>query len=175
MRCFYRKCLAWRIPRSPPDLPFAAPRCGTWRVVGESVFCVRTSAPCATSVSAACRFVAGSYQRLDRAGHGGVCELEATRPAGRRLPVTVLQFYGQGTGLAVPAEVLRCCRCLATIVILVASCRNPQAIVLNKPITPGHDLKAHQVSNATGRGAWLAWLAWATSLNTPTTSASASA
>ena len=41
---------------------------------------------------------------------------------------------GQGFGLAVPSEFLSMLPYLATIAVLVFICRNPQTILLNKPI-----------------------------------------
>jgi simple sugar transport system permease protein len=56
--------------------------------------------------------------------------------------VTVLQFHGQGLGLAVPSEFLSMLPYLATIVVLVIICRNPQTILLNKPMSLGQNFKA---------------------------------
>jgi simple sugar transport system permease protein len=56
--------------------------------------------------------------------------------------VTVLQFHGQGLGLAVPAEFLSMLPYLATIVVLVIICRKPQTILLNKPMSLGQNFKA---------------------------------
>jgi simple sugar transport system permease protein len=56
--------------------------------------------------------------------------------------VTVLQFHGQGLGLAIPSEFLSMLPYLATIVVLVAICRNPQTILLNKPMSLGQNFKA---------------------------------
>jgi ABC-type uncharacterized transport system permease subunit len=56
--------------------------------------------------------------------------------------VTVLQFHGQGFGLAVPSEFLSMLPYLATIVVLVVICRNPQTILLNKPMSLGQNFKA---------------------------------
>lgn len=55
--------------------------------------------------------------------------------------VTVLQFHGQGLGLAIPAEFLAMLPYLATIVVLVMICRNPQTILLNKPMSLGQNFK----------------------------------
>lgn len=55
--------------------------------------------------------------------------------------VTVLQFHGQGMGLAIPAEFLSMLPYLATIVVLVLICRNPQTILLNKPMSLGQNFK----------------------------------
>jgi simple sugar transport system permease protein len=55
--------------------------------------------------------------------------------------VTVLQFHGQGMGLAVPAEFLSMLPYVATIVVLVIICRNPQTILLNKPMSLGQNFK----------------------------------
>jgi simple sugar transport system permease protein len=56
--------------------------------------------------------------------------------------VTMLQFHGQGLGLAVPSEFLSMLPYLATIVVLVIICRNPQTILLNKPMSLGQNFKA---------------------------------
>jgi simple sugar transport system permease protein len=56
--------------------------------------------------------------------------------------VTVLQFHGQGLGLDVPSEFLSMLPYLATIVVLVINCRNPQTILLNKPMSLGQNFKA---------------------------------
>ncbi|MBA5636579.1 ABC transporter permease [Duganella sp. LX20W] len=56
--------------------------------------------------------------------------------------VTVLQFHGQGMGLAVPSEFLSMLPYLATIVVLVIICRNPQTILLNKPMSLGQNFRA---------------------------------
>ena len=56
--------------------------------------------------------------------------------------VTVLQFHGQGLGLAIPSEFLSMLPYLATIVVLVIICRNPQTILLNKPMSLGQNFKA---------------------------------
>ncbi|GGY91515.1 ABC transporter permease [Pseudoduganella plicata] len=56
--------------------------------------------------------------------------------------VTVLQFHGQGLGLAVPAEFLSMLPYLATIIVLVIICRNPQTILLNKPMSLGQNFRA---------------------------------
>ncbi|SHN67810.1 nucleoside ABC transporter membrane protein [Duganella sacchari] len=55
--------------------------------------------------------------------------------------VTVLQFHGQGMGLAIPSEFLSMLPYLATIVVLVIICRNPQTILLNKPMSLGQHFK----------------------------------
>jgi ABC-type uncharacterized transport system permease subunit len=55
--------------------------------------------------------------------------------------VTVLQFHGQGLGLDVPSEFLSMLPYLATIVVLVIICRNPQTILLNKPMSLGQNFK----------------------------------
>jgi len=55
--------------------------------------------------------------------------------------VTVLQFHGQGMGLAIPAEFLSMLPYLATIVVLVLICRNPQTILLNRPMSLGQNFK----------------------------------
>jgi simple sugar transport system permease protein len=55
--------------------------------------------------------------------------------------VTVLQFHGQGLGLAIPSEFLSMLPYLATIVVLVLICRNPQTILLNKPMSLGQNFK----------------------------------
>ncbi len=56
--------------------------------------------------------------------------------------VTMLQLYGQGMGLDVPSEFLSMLPYLATIVVLVVICRNPQTILLNKPMSLGQGFKA---------------------------------
>lgn len=56
--------------------------------------------------------------------------------------VTVLQFHGQGFGLAVPSEFLSMLPYLATVVVLVVICRNPQTILLNKPMSLGQNFRA---------------------------------
>lgn len=56
--------------------------------------------------------------------------------------VTVLQFHGQGMGLAIPSEFLSMLPYIATIVVLVLICRNPQTILLNKPMSLGQNFKA---------------------------------
>ncbi len=56
--------------------------------------------------------------------------------------VTVLQFHGQGLGIAIPSEFLSMLPYLATIVVLVIICRNPQTILLNKPMSLGQNFKA---------------------------------
>ncbi|TYQ05357.1 UNVERIFIED_ORG: simple sugar transport system permease protein [Zoogloea ramigera] len=56
--------------------------------------------------------------------------------------VTVLQFHGQGMGLAIPSEFLSMLPYVATIVVLVLICRNPQTILLNKPMSLGQNFKA---------------------------------
>lgn len=55
--------------------------------------------------------------------------------------VTVLQFHGQGMGLDIPSEFLAMLPYLATIVVLVIIYRNPQAILLNKPMSLGQNFK----------------------------------
>ncbi len=55
--------------------------------------------------------------------------------------VTVLQFHGQGLGLAIPSEFLSMLPYVATIVVLVLICRNPQTILLNKPMSLGQNFK----------------------------------
>jgi ABC-type uncharacterized transport system permease subunit len=56
--------------------------------------------------------------------------------------VTVLQFHGQGFGLAIPSEFLSMLPYLATIVVLVYICRDPQTVLLNKPMSLGQSFKA---------------------------------
>jgi general nucleoside transport system permease protein len=56
--------------------------------------------------------------------------------------VTVLQFHGQGFGLAIPSEFLSMLPYLATIVVLVWICRDPQTVLLNKPMSLGQSFKA---------------------------------
>ena len=55
--------------------------------------------------------------------------------------VTVLQFHAQGFGLAVPSEFLSMLPYLATIVVLVVICRNPQTILLNRPMSLGQSFR----------------------------------
>ncbi|HEX5342749.1 MAG TPA: ABC transporter permease [Duganella sp.] len=55
--------------------------------------------------------------------------------------VTVLQFHGQGMGLAIPSEFLSMLPYIATIGVLVLICRNPQTILLNKPMSLGQNFK----------------------------------
>ncbi|MBL8484948.1 MAG: ABC transporter permease [Rhodocyclaceae bacterium] len=56
--------------------------------------------------------------------------------------VTVLQFHGQGFGLAIPSQFLSMLPYLATIVVLVLICRDPRTILLNKPMSLGQNFKA---------------------------------
>ncbi|HJV03081.1 MAG TPA: ABC transporter permease [Burkholderiaceae bacterium] len=56
--------------------------------------------------------------------------------------VTVLQFHGQGMGISVPSEFLSMLPYLATIMVLVIICRNPQTILLNKPMSLGQNFRA---------------------------------
>lgn len=56
--------------------------------------------------------------------------------------VTVLQFHGQGFGLDIPSEFLSMLPYLATIVVLVIICRDPQTILLNKPMSLGQNFRA---------------------------------
>jgi simple sugar transport system permease protein len=56
--------------------------------------------------------------------------------------VTVLQFHGQGFGLAIPSEFLSMLPYLATIVVLVYICRDPKTILLNKPMSLGQNFRA---------------------------------
>jgi simple sugar transport system permease protein len=56
--------------------------------------------------------------------------------------VTVLQFHGQGMGIAVPSQFLSMLPYVATIVILVIICRDPKTILLNKPMSLGQNFKA---------------------------------
>jgi simple sugar transport system permease protein len=51
--------------------------------------------------------------------------------------ITVLQFHGQGLGLAVPSEFLSMLPYLATIIVLVLISRDPKTILLNKPMSLG--------------------------------------
>jgi simple sugar transport system permease protein len=55
--------------------------------------------------------------------------------------VTVLQFHGQGMGLAVPVEFLSMLPYLATIVVLVLISRDPKTILLNKPQSLGQSFR----------------------------------
>ncbi|QGZ40317.1 simple sugar transport system permease protein [Pseudoduganella flava] len=56
--------------------------------------------------------------------------------------VTVLQFHGQGLGIAVPSQFLSMLPYLATIVVLVIICRDPKTILLNKPMSLGRNFRA---------------------------------
>lgn len=56
--------------------------------------------------------------------------------------VTVLQFHGQGMGLEVPSEFLSMLPYLATIAVLMIICRDPQTILLNKPMSLGVSFSA---------------------------------
>lgn len=56
--------------------------------------------------------------------------------------VTVLQFHGQGFGLDIPSEFLSMLPYLATVVVLVFICRDPQTILLNKPMSLGQNFRA---------------------------------
>jgi simple sugar transport system permease protein len=56
--------------------------------------------------------------------------------------VTMLQFHGQGMGLAVSSEFLSMLPYLATIVVLVFISRVPQVILLNKPMSLGINFRA---------------------------------
>ncbi len=51
--------------------------------------------------------------------------------------VTVLQLHAQGFGVDVPSEFLSMLPYAATIVVLVAICRDPRAILLNQPASLG--------------------------------------
>jgi ABC-type uncharacterized transport system permease subunit len=52
--------------------------------------------------------------------------------------VTVLQMYAQGVGLGLPSELFSMLPYLATVVVLVIICRDPQTILLNQPVSLGH-------------------------------------
>ncbi len=56
--------------------------------------------------------------------------------------VTVLQFHGQGFGLAIPSEFLSMLPYLATIAVLVLISRDGQTILLNKPMSLGMSFRA---------------------------------
>lgn len=56
--------------------------------------------------------------------------------------ITVLQFHAQALGLAVPSQFLAMLPYLATIIVLVIICRNPQTILLNKPMSLGISFRA---------------------------------
>ncbi|MBI3525903.1 MAG: ABC transporter permease [Betaproteobacteria bacterium] len=58
--------------------------------------------------------------------------------------VTVLQFHAQGFGLEIPSEFLSMLPYLATIFVLVLISRNPQTILLNKPMSLGQSFRADQ-------------------------------
>jgi simple sugar transport system permease protein len=51
--------------------------------------------------------------------------------------VTILQLHAQGLGLNVPSEILSMLPYAATIVVLVAICRDPKTILLNQPASLG--------------------------------------
>jgi general nucleoside transport system permease protein len=51
--------------------------------------------------------------------------------------VTVLQLYAQGLGIHIPSEFLSMLPYLATIVVLVAICRDAKTILLNQPASLG--------------------------------------
>lgn len=61
------------------------------------------------------------------------------------------RLHGQGIGLAVPAEFLAMLPYLATAAALVVMCRNPHAMLLNKPMSPGWNFKADQHAPAAPR------------------------
>lgn len=56
--------------------------------------------------------------------------------------VTVLQFHGQGLGLAIPSEFLSMLPYLATIAVLVFISRDAHTILLNKPMSLGVSFRA---------------------------------
>lgn len=58
--------------------------------------------------------------------------------------VTVLQLYGQGLGIPVPAEFFSMLPYLATIIVLAVISRNPRTILLNKPMSLGISFRAAQ-------------------------------
>jgi simple sugar transport system permease protein len=51
--------------------------------------------------------------------------------------VTILQLHAQGLGINVPSEILSMLPYAATIVVLVAICRDPKTILLNQPASLG--------------------------------------
>lgn len=51
--------------------------------------------------------------------------------------VTVMQFYGQGMGIHVPAQILSMLPYVVTVVVLVLISRNPKTILLNQPMSLG--------------------------------------
>jgi ABC-type uncharacterized transport system permease subunit len=51
--------------------------------------------------------------------------------------VTVLQLYAQGAGVTIPSEFLAMLPYVATIVVLVLICRDPNTIVLHQPASLG--------------------------------------
>jgi ABC-type uncharacterized transport system permease subunit len=67
--------------------------------------------------------------------------------------ITVLQFHAQALGLAVPSQFLAMLPYLATIVVLVLICRNPQTILLNKPMSLGISFRARVNLKVPGSGA----------------------
>lgn len=58
--------------------------------------------------------------------------------------VTVLQLYGQGFGIPIPAEFFSMLPYLATIVVLAIISRDPRTILLNKPMSLGMSFRAAQ-------------------------------
>jgi ABC-type uncharacterized transport system permease subunit len=56
--------------------------------------------------------------------------------------VTILQLHAQGSGIAVPSEFMSMLPYVATIVVLVAICRNPRTILLNQPGSLGRPFHA---------------------------------
>ncbi len=58
--------------------------------------------------------------------------------------VTVLQLYGQGLGIPVPAEFFSMLPYVATIIVLAIISRNPRTILLNKPMSLGVSFRAAQ-------------------------------
>jgi ABC-type uncharacterized transport system permease subunit len=56
--------------------------------------------------------------------------------------VTILQLHAQGSGIAVPSEFMSMLPYAATIVVLVAICRNPRTILLNQPGSLGRPFHA---------------------------------
>jgi simple sugar transport system permease protein len=51
--------------------------------------------------------------------------------------VTVLQMYAQGLGVHIPSEFLAMLPYAATILVLVAICRDRKTILLNQPASLG--------------------------------------
>jgi ABC-type uncharacterized transport system permease subunit len=68
--------------------------------------------------------------------------LTSRKPGTSNISVGPSTSMGQGLGLALPSQFLSMLPYLATIVILVIICRNPQTILLNKPMSLGQNFRA---------------------------------